>query len=162
MRLLPRVAPALVLAVAVLAPSPARAIHLGIDVGAGAWLLEAPLVDAHFRVDQELFDWLRIGVRPGVGVNFASPDARFTVPLDGSVKIKLFVLYLEVFAGILWIPSHANPVRTHIGGGVGFRLWKLEFGFEAAYLQPSIAIMGRVGFTFYGPDKKEEKPQEAR
>jgi hypothetical protein len=159
MRFLP---PALVLAVAVLAPSPARAIHLGVDVGGGAWLLEAPLVDVHFRLDQELFDWLRIGVRPGVGVNFASPDARFTVPLAGSVKLKFLVFFLEIFAGILWIPSHANPIRTNLGGGLGLRLWKLELGIELAYLQPSISVGGRIGFTFYGPDKKEEKPEEAR
>jgi hypothetical protein len=159
MRLLP---PALVLVGAVLAPSPARSIHLGVDVGGGAWLLEAPLVDVHFRLDQELFDWLRIGVRPGVGVTFASPDPRLTVPLAGSVKLKFLVFFVEIFGGIVWIPSHVNPIRTNLGGGLGLRLWKLEFGVDLAYLQPSIAVMGRVGFTFYGPDKKEEKAQEAR
>lgn len=159
---LTRVAPALALAVVLLAPSPAQAIHLGVDVGAGAWLLSGPVADAHFRVDQELFDWIRIGVRPGVMFAFTEPTTRFGVPLDAAVKFKLFVLYLDVFGGIVWLPSYADPVRMHIGGGVGFRLWKLEFGFEVAYLQPSITAMGRIGFTFYGPDKKEDKAKEAR
>ncbi|MFO0597343.1 MAG: hypothetical protein U0228_18690 [Myxococcaceae bacterium] len=143
-----------------LVASPARAIHLGVDVGAGTWLLEAPQIDAHFRVDQELFSWLRIGVRPGVALTFNQPNSRLAVPLDASVKVKLFILYVEAFGGIYWIPSSVDPVRAHWGGGVGFRIWKFELGLEVAYLQPSVSLLGRVGFTFYGPGPAPAESKE--
>lgn len=135
--------------------SPARAVNLTVDVGAGAWLLEATQLDAHFRVDQELFEWIRFGGRTGAVLTLNEPNPRFALPLDGFVRLKLWVVYLDLLAGIYWIPSHVQPIRTHLGGGVGFKIWRLEFGFELAYLSPSMTALGRVGFTIWQPGEKK-------
>ncbi|MFT3709488.1 MAG: hypothetical protein QM817_17785 [Archangium sp.] len=152
-------AAAAVIAIA-LGSSPARAVNVTADVGGGVWLLEATQLDAHFRVDQELFDWFRVGVRPGVAVTLSEPNPRLAIPLDALVRFKLFVVYLDVFGGMYWIPSHVEPVRLHLGGGVGFKIWRFEFGFEVAYLQPSINLLGRVGFTIYQPGEKKPESEK--
>ena len=153
--------PVVLAAAIALCPAPARAIHLSVGVGGGSWLLEASQVDAIFRVDQELFSWLRIGLRPGVTVNFTEPAPRIGLNADASIKVKLFFMYVEVFGGAVFLPPSLEPVRPHWGAGVGFRIWRFEFGAEVAYLQPSFVLMGRVSFTFFEPGEKKEQARRA-
>lgn len=137
------------LGVALLLPARAEAIGLGLDVGAGSWLLEGLQADLHLRVDQELLEILKIGVRPGLEITLNQPESRVGVPLDAFVRVKLAILYLEVLGGMYWIPSSVDPVRGHLAAGVGVQIWKFQVGLEAGYLQPSLNILGRVGFTFF-------------
>lgn len=127
----------------------AEAIGLGVDVGAGSWVLEGPQVDVHVRIDQELFDFLKIGLRPGLGLALYEPESRLFVPLDAFARVKLAIVYAEVLGGIYWIPSLAESIRPHVAAGVGLQIWKFSFGVEVGYLQPSLNILGRVGFTFF-------------
>ena len=138
---------ALLLALAL--PAPAQAIGLGVDVGAGAWLLEGLQADVHLRVEHEFFDMLKVGVRPGLAYLHYEPTPRLAIPLDAFVKLKLAILYVEALGGMYWIPSHVDPVRAHVAGGLGVQIWKFSIGIEVGYLQPSINILGRVGFTFF-------------
>lgn len=140
---------AMALTIALLFPSRAGAIGLGVDVGAGAWILEGLQADVHFRIDQELLEVLKIGLRPGLGYAQYEPVSRILIPLDAYVRLKILILYLEALGGVYFIPSHVDPVRAHFGGGFGVTIWKFWVGVEVAYLQPSINILGRVGFTFF-------------
>ena len=137
------------LAVAVLLPTRANAIGLGVDVGAGAWVLEGLQADVHLRVVHEFFDTLKVGVRPGLGLTLYQPTSRLMVPLDAFVKLRLSILYLEALGGVYWIPSHLDPIRAHLAGGIGLQIWKFSVGVEVGYLEPSLNILGRVGFTFF-------------
>jgi hypothetical protein len=137
------------LTIALLFPSRANAIGIGVDVGAGAWVLEGLQADVHFRVEQELLEVLKIGLRPGLGIAQYNPESRLLIPLDAYVQLKVLFLYFEALGGIYWIPSHIDPIRAHVGGGLGVTIWKFSFGIEVAYLQPSINILGRVAFTFF-------------
>ena len=139
----------LALAAALLLPARAEAIGLGVDVGAGTWLLEGLQADLHLRVEQELFDILKIGIRPGVEFTLYQPTSRIGVPLDAFVRVKLAIVYLEALGGLYWIPSSVDPIRAHVAGGVGLQVWKFSFGVEVGYLQPSLSVLGRVGFTFF-------------
>lgn len=132
-----------------LAALPARAVGLGMDVGAGTWLLEGLQGDVHLRVYQPLVEVLSIAVRPGVLVTLNEPYARVGVPLDVSARLTLAFFYLEALGGLLWIPSAADPVRGHVAGGLGFQIWKFQVGVEVGYLQPSLNALARVGFTFF-------------
>jgi hypothetical protein len=139
----------LTLGAALLLPARAEAIGLGVDVGAGSWLLEGLQADLHLRVEQEFFDMLKIGVRPGVELTLNQPTSRFGVPLDAFVRVKLAIVYLEALGGMYWVPSSVDPIRAHLAGGVGLQIWKFSFGVEVGYLQPSLNVLGRVGFTFF-------------
>jgi hypothetical protein len=139
----------LALVTALLLPARAEAIGLGVDVGAGTWLLEGLQADLHLRVDQELFDFLKIGLRPGVALTLYEPTSRIGVPLDAFVRVKLSIVYLEGLGGMYWVPSSVDPIRAHVAGGVGLQIWKFNFGVEVGYLQPSLNVLGRVGFTFF-------------
>ncbi len=140
---------AMALAVAVLLPTRAHAVGIGVDVGAGAWVLEGLQADVHFRIDQQLMEIVKIGLRPGLGIAQYQPTSRLLVPLDAYVNLKLAIVYLEVLGGIYWIPSHVDPIRAHFAGGLGVEIWKFKVGIEVGYLQPSVNILGRVGFTFF-------------
>ena len=139
------------LAVVLLIPARVEAIGLGIDVGAGAWVLEGPQADVHVRVDHEFFEMLKVGIRPGLAVTSYAydPALRFSMPLDAFVKIKLAIIYLEVLGGIYWMPTSVDPIRAHLAGGVGLQIWKFLIGVEVGYLQPTLNVLGRVGFTFF-------------
>ncbi len=146
---MPRLTAAMVLCAAMLLPAPAHAIGLGVDVGAGSWLLEGLQGDVHLKVDQEFFDLLKIGLRPGVALTLNEPYPRVAFPLDLSLKLKLAFFYLEALGGLFWIPSSVDPVRAHLAGGFGVQIWKFLVGVEVGYLQPSLNVLGRVGFTFF-------------
>jgi hypothetical protein len=133
----------------VLFPTTAHAIGLGVDVGAGTWLLEGLQGDVHLRVEQELFDFLVIGVRPGVEVTLNQPYSRVGFPVDLSAKFKLAIVYLEALGGLYWIPSSVDPIRAHVAAGLGLTIWKFQVGVEVGYLQPSLNLLARVGFTFF-------------
>lgn len=139
---------ALVLALFLL-PGSAHAFGLGVDVGAGTWLLEGLQGDVHLELEQELFEILTIGARPGVTLTLTEPYARVGFPIDLSVRLKLAIVYLEALGGALWIPSSVDPLRAHVAGGVGVQLWKFRVGVEVGYLQPSLSLLARVGFTFF-------------
>ena len=149
MNVLRRVTPVLALCAALLGPARAEAIGLGVDVGAGSWILEGLQADVHLRVDQELFSFLKVGLRPGLELTVYQPTSRFGVPLDAYVRVKIAILYLEALGGIYWIPSSVEPIRAHLAGGVGFEIWKFFVGVEVGYLSPSFNALGRVGFTFF-------------
>jgi len=134
---------------AMLVALPARAVGLGVDVGAGTWLLEGLQADAHLKVEQELLSFLTIAARPGVAVTLNQPNARVAIPLDLSVKLKIAILYLEALGGLFWVPSSIDPLRAHVAGGVGVQIWKFQVGIEVGYLQPSLNLLARVGFTFF-------------
>lgn len=151
---------ALALTAVLVGASPARAIGFTADAGGGVWLLEATQFDFHVRIDQKLFiDWLHIGVRPGLALTLNEPNPRLAIPLDALVRLKMFFVYLDFFGGIYWIPSHLDSVRSHLGGGVGVKIWRLEIGFEVSYLNPSAVLMGRVGFNIW--DSSSEKKAES-
>lgn len=132
-----------------LVASPARAVGLGIDVGAGTWLLEGLQGDVHLRVSQQLLGPLSVALRPGVAVTLNEPVSRLAVPLDAIVRLTLAFFYVEALGGVYWIPSSIEPWRLHAGGGFGFTIWKFQVGVELAYLQPSLNVLARVGFTFF-------------
>ncbi|MFZ5446097.1 MAG: hypothetical protein ACOZQL_39285 [Myxococcota bacterium] len=132
-----------------LLPTTAHAVGLGVDVGAGTWLLEGLQGDVHLSVEQELLDFLVIGARPGVSLTLTEPNPRVGFPIDLSVRLKLAFLYLEGLAGMLWMPSSIDPIRAHAAAGLGLQLWKFRVGVEVGYLQPSLSLLARVGFTFF-------------
>lgn len=137
------------IAAVLLIPTRAEAIGLGVDLGAGSWVLEGLQADLHLRVDHEFFDMLKIGIRPGIELTQYEPVSRFGVPLDAFVRVKLAVIYLEALGGMYWIPSSIDPIRAHLAGGFGVQIWKFSVGIEVGYLQPSLNVLGRVGFTFF-------------
>ena len=149
MKVLRRVQAILALCAALLVPARAEAIGVGVDVGAGSWILEGLQADVHLRVDQELVSFLKLGIRPGLELTLYNPTPRLGVPLDAFVRVKLAIVYLEALGGIYWIPSSVEPVRAHVAGGVGFEIWKFTIGVEVGYLSPSLNVLGRVGFTFF-------------
>lgn len=144
-----RVALALALACPLLVAAPARAVGLGLDVGAGSWLLEGLQADVHVRVFQPVLEVLSVSLRPGLALTLSEPTARFAVPLDAGLRLTIAILYLEALGGLYLIPSSVDPVRAHVAGGLGFRLWKFTIGVEVGYLQPSLHALARVGFTIF-------------
>lgn len=144
-----RAALALALACPLLVASPARAVGLGLDVGAGTWLLEGLQGDVHLRVFQPFLEVLSVSLRPGLALTLNEPTARLAVPLDAGLRLTVAFFYLEALGGLYWVPSSIDPVRAHVAGGLGFRLWKFTLGVEVGYLQPSLNALARVGFTFF-------------
>lgn len=137
-------------------PGKAHAIGLGIDVGGGTYLFNGLQLDAHLRVDQELFSWLKIGLRPGIAYTMYQPEGRISVPVDLMLRVQLAIFYLDAMGGLYWTPSAADPIAWHAAGGLGVAIWKFTVGVEIGYLAvgptwstPSANILGRVGFTFF-------------
>jgi hypothetical protein len=139
---------ALSVAVALLA-SPARAVGLGVDVGAGSWLLEGLQGDVHLRVYQPFLKVLSVAARPGVALTLNEPVSRVAVPLDLTARLTLAFFFVEAIGGVYWIPSSIEPWRAHAAGGLGFQIWKFQVGVEVGYLQPSLNVLARVGFTIF-------------
>lgn len=139
----------LVATTVLLLPRSAHAIGLGVDVGGGSWLFTGLQLDAHLRVDQELLEVLKIGVRPGIAYTLTQPVGRVSLPLDATLRLTLGFFYLEALGGLYWTPSYANPLAWHAGGGLGVQIWKFSVGVEASYLQPTFNVLGRVAFTFF-------------
>ena len=75
-------------------------IGIGVDVGAGAWVLEGLQADVHFRIDQELLEILKIGLRPGLGIAQYEPVSRLLVPVAAYVRLKVLCLYFEALGGV--------------------------------------------------------------
>lgn len=122
---------------------------LGVEAGGGVWLLEAPFFDVELKGQLRLFSWLFVGVRPGIGVIFNEPNTRIAVPLDATLKVKLFIFFFEAIGGMWLIPSHADVVRPHLAGQIGLEIWRFTFGAEVSYLAPSITVSGRVGIRIF-------------
>lgn len=145
-----RLALVLMLGGALFLPRKAHAIGLGVDVGGGSWLFTGLQLDAHLRVDQELLSVLKVGLRPGVAWTMIEPGVgRLSVPLDAYLRLTLAFFYVEALGGLYWTPSYRDPIAWHAGGGLGVQIWKFTVGVEAAYLQPSFNVLGRVGFVFF-------------
>ncbi len=144
-----RVALALALTCPLLTSTPARAVGLGVDVGAGTWLLEGLQGDLHLRIYQPFLEVLSVAVRPGVVLTLNEPVSRVGFPLDLTARLTLAFFYVEALGGLYWIPSSIDPLRAHVAGGLGFQIWKFTVGVEVGYLQPSINALARVGFTFF-------------
>lgn len=144
-----RLALALAIACPLLLASPARAVGLGLDVGAGTWLLEGLQGDLHLRVYQPFLEVLSVSLRPGVVLTLNEPTPRLGLPLDAGLRLTLAFFYVEALGGMYWIPSAAQPLRAHVAGGLGFQVWKLTIGVEVGYLQPSLNALARVGITFF-------------
>lgn len=122
---------------------------LGVEAAGGVWLLEAPYFDVELKGQLRLFSWLYLGVRPGVAVIFQEPNTRLAIPLDATLKVKLFIFFFEAIGGAWFIPSHQDVVRPHLAGQLGIEVWRLTFGAEVSYLSPSITVSGRVGIRIF-------------
>ncbi|PZR13514.1 MAG: hypothetical protein DI536_12195 [Archangium gephyra] len=131
------------------APKEPSRWSLGVEAAGGVWLLEAPYFDVELKGQLRLFSWLYLGVRPGVAVLFQEPNTRLAVPLDATLKVKLFIFFFEAIGGAWFIPSHRDVVRPHLAGQLGLEIWRFTFGAEVSYLAPSITISGRVGIRIF-------------
>lgn len=122
---------------------------LGVEAAGGVWLLEAPFFEAEIKGQLRLFSWLYLGVRPGVAVIFQEPNTRLAIPLDATLKAKVFVFFFEAIGGAWFIPSHRDVVRPHLAGQLGLEIWRFTFGAEVSYLSPSVTISGRLGIRIF-------------
>ncbi len=129
-------------------PEPSR-WSLGVEAAGGVWLLEAPTFEVEAKGQLRLFSWLFVGVRPGLAFIFNEPNTRLAVPLDATLKVKLFIFFFEAIGGAWFIPSHQDVVRPHLAGQLGLEIWRFTFGAEVSYLSPSVTISGRVGIRIF-------------
>ncbi len=139
---------ALILSTICLAPTTARAVSLGVDLGGGYWFEGAAQFDLHFRVQFALGRVVSIGVRPGVLLN-VRPEVELGVPVDAYLRFHVSRLYFDLLGGLAILFGNPLPLRAHAAVGMGvFVASGFAIGLEAGWLQNAAQLLVRFSFTF--------------
>ncbi|MDP1828221.1 MAG: hypothetical protein Q8L48_33405 [Archangium sp.] len=138
-----------VLMMAVLAPSRAQAVTLGLDLGGGVWLVPlTPQFDFHFKVQFALGKVVSFGLRPGILLN-VSPAIQVGVPFDVYFRFHVSRLYFDLMGGLALLFGDAAFLRAHGAVGMGVFIAKgFAIGFEGGYLQNGAQLLARFSFNF--------------
>jgi hypothetical protein len=137
-----------VLMLAVLAPSRADAVTLGLDLGGGYWFEGAAQFDFHFKVQFALGKVVSFGIRPGILLN-VRPGVEVGLPVDVYFRFHVSRLYFDVLGGLAILFGNPQFLRAHAGVGMGVTIAKgFAIGFEGGYLMNSANVLLRLSFAF--------------
>ncbi len=137
-----------VLMLAVLAPSRAEAVTLGLDLGGGYWFENAAQFDFHFKVQFALGKVVSIGFRPGILLN-VRPAVEVGVPVDAYLRFHVSRLYFDLMGGLAILFGNPQFLRAHAAVGMGVFFGKgFSIGFEGGYLQNAAQLLARFSFAF--------------
>ena len=136
------------LVMAVLSPSRAEAVTLGLDIGGGYWFNYAPQFDFHVKVQFALGKVVSVGFRPGILLN-VRPAVEVGVPVDAYFRFHVSRLYFDIMGGLAVLFGNPLPLRAHAAAGMGVNIAKgFAIGFEAGWLQDGAQILARFSFAF--------------
>ena len=136
------------LVMAVLTPSRAEAVTLGLDLGGGYWFNYSPQFDFHVKVQFALGSVVSVGIRPGILLN-VSPGVQFGVPIDAYFRFHISRVFFDLIGGLALIFGDPELLRAHGAVGFGVHLGKgFSLGFEGGWLQNGAQLLGRFGWAF--------------
>jgi hypothetical protein len=143
-----KLALALVLGTVLFAPTQAKAVTLGLDLGGGYWFQDTAQFDFHFRVQFALGKVVSVGFRPGILLN-VRPAVEVGVPVDAYFRFHVSRLYFDLMGGLAVLFGNPLPLRAHAAAGMGVNIAKgFAIGFEAGWLQDGAQILARFSFAF--------------
>jgi len=143
-----KLALALVLGTVLFAPTQAKAVTLGLDLGGGYWFQDTAQFDFHFRVQFALGKAVSVGFRPGILLN-VRPAVEVGVPVDAYFRFHVSRLYFDIMGGLAVLFGNPLPLRAHAAAGMGVNIAKgFAIGFEAGWLQDGAQILARFSFAF--------------
>lgn len=143
-----KLALALVLGTVLFAPTQAKAVTLGLDLGGGYWFQDTAQFDFHFRVQFALGKVVSVGFRPGILLN-VRPAVEVGVPVDAYFRFHVSRLYFDIMGGLAVLFGNPLPLRAHAAAGMGVHIAKgFAIGFEAGWLQDGAQILARFSFAF--------------
>ncbi len=143
-----RLALAMVLGTVLFAPTQARAVSVGLDLGGGYWFQDTAQFDFHFRVQFPLGKVVAVGFRPGILLN-VRPAVEVGLPVDAYFRFHVSRLYFDVLGGLAVLFGNPLPLRAHVAAGMGVTVVSgFKIGFEAGWLQDGAQILARFSFNF--------------
>ena len=136
------------LMLAVLAPTRAQAVSIGLDLGGGYWFEDAAQFDFHFKVQFALGKVVSVGFRPGILLN-VRPAVEVGVPIDAYFRFHVSRLYFDLLGGLAILFGNPLPLRAHAAAGMGVFFGRnFSLGFEGGWLQSGAQLLLRFSFTF--------------